>query len=64
MERGFVRGDCLRLPGDIHGEGAEDGVRDKLCQSVCIGPDGGEYSANLHEPEGAQEICLMKVLFS
>ena len=46
-------------------EGAEDGVRDKLCRSVCIGPYGGEYqsSANLHEPEGAREIGLMKGLF-
>ena len=46
-------------------EGAEDGVRDKVCESVSIGPYSGEYqgSANLHKPEGAQEICLMKVLF-
>ena len=31
-------------------EGAEVGVRDKLCGSVCIGPYGVEYqdSANLH----------------
>ena len=47
-------------------EGAEDGVGDKLCKLVCIGPYGGEYqgSANLHEPEGAHEICLMNGLFS
>ena len=46
-------------------EGAEDGVRDTLCGSVCIGPYGDEYqgSANLHEPEGAREIGLMKGLF-
>ena len=46
-------------------EGAEDGVRDKLCGSVCIGPYGSEYqgSANLHEPEGAREIDQMKGLF-
>ena len=39
-------------------EGAEDGVRDTLCGSVCIGPycDGYQGSANLHEPEGAREI--------
>ena len=45
-------------------EDAEDGVRDKLCGSVCIGPYGGEYqgSANLHEP-GAREIGQMKGLF-
>ena len=47
-------------------EGAEDGVRKKLSELVCIGPYGGEYqgSANLHKPEGAHEICLMKGLFS
>ena len=47
-------------------EGAEDDVRDKLCELVCIGPYGGEYqgSANLHEPEGAHEIYLMKGLSS
>ena len=34
-------------------EGAEDGVRDKLCELVSIGPNGGGYEgfANLHEPE-------------
>ena len=44
-------------------EGAEDGVRGKLCELVGIGPYSGEYqgSANLHEPEGAHEICLIKV---
>ena len=39
-------------------EGAEDGVRVKLCE-VCIGPSyGGEYQslANLHEPERTHEI--------
>ena len=27
-------------------EGAEDGVRDKLCESECIGPYGGEYQGS------------------
>ena len=38
-------------------EGAEDGVRDTLCGSVCIGPYGDEYqgSANLLEND---EFCL------
>ena len=46
-------------------EGAEDGVRDKLCGSVCIRPYGGEYQclASLHEPEGSRQIGLMKGLF-
>ena len=46
-------------------EGAEDGVGDTLCGSVCIGPHGDEYQglANLHEPEGAREIGSMKGLF-